>query len=135
MANTVVYEHLDNLVSLEDTSSHVLVPQYACLLRATLTQATLRRCFSAFVPMVPPEAFQQADAATVALASRSIPVRSLTSSLAAMARCMRLMQALHKTVLGASQQAERSADAYEQSAPPPPSHPSALRCVSLHWRQ
>ena len=67
MVNTAVYSHLDNLAGLDDSAARFLVPQYACLLRATFAQATLRRCFQAFLPAVSASAFEAADAATVAL--------------------------------------------------------------------
>jgi hypothetical protein len=74
MVNSAVYSHLDNLVGLDDTAARFLVPQYACLLRATFAQATLRRCFQAFLPEVSARAFQSADAATAALTSSTVPV-------------------------------------------------------------
>lgn len=77
MVNSAVYMHLDNLAGLEDSSARFLVPQYACLLRATFAQATLRRCFQAFLPMVSAAAFEAADAATVALTDPDVPVRAM----------------------------------------------------------
>jgi hypothetical protein len=75
MVNSAVYSHLDNLVGLDDSTARFLVPQYACLLRATFARATLRRCFQAFLPQVSASAFQAADAATDALTSATVPVR------------------------------------------------------------
>eukprot|EP00892_Ulva_mutabilis_P008350 jgi/Ulvmu1/5888/UM026_0009.1 len=65
--NHMIDAYISTLTNSLEPASRELLPQYICLLRPSLTNVTLRRCFMALMPAAPVHEHLHAQAATEAL--------------------------------------------------------------------
>lgn len=70
--NHVVDVYIGALTEHAEGVYHEILPQYICLLRPSLTNVALRRCFTALMPTPPVDAYQRLQDGTSALADPSL---------------------------------------------------------------